>query len=144
MSGELYKKYLQAYKFFLLRLLEMFILLSHFLLKILMDSHCYLPLWFLFVIAAGLWTSVLPKMHAATWSQLPNHMCVPSTQEPEGGEGYRVCSLWLQGLRKWWLINWYLLLSLDCLLLDVKYSITISVTIGWSCRLCYCKWFWYI
>lgn len=32
-------------------------------------------------------------------------MCVPSAQEPEGGEGHRMRPLRLQGLCKWGLID---------------------------------------
>ncbi|CAL5387533.1 unnamed protein product [Camellia sinensis] len=62
------------------------------------------------------------KVHATPRSQLPNNMCLSSPQASEGGKGYRVRALWLQGLCKWRLMG---------LLLSVKEILSLSSFYSW-------------
>lgn len=81
------------------------------------EGNIYGAIWFLFgswpcrpksnckMQKAGLWKFMLLKMYAASWSQLPIDMRVPSAQELAGGESYRVCPLLLERPCKWRSIN---------------------------------------
>lgn len=50
--------------------------------------------------AAWLRAALLFEMHATAGSQLPDYLCLQSSQASEGGEGYRVCALRLWRLCK--------------------------------------------